>query len=103
MRDPLEAALAYAGWGWAVFPLHAVVDGRCSCRRAACAHPAKHPVTRHGLLEATRDPARIRLWWARWPWANIGVATGAASGLVVVDVDPRSGGADSLARLEALM
>jgi hypothetical protein len=72
-------------------------------RRAGCAHPAKHAVTRHELREATSDSARIRSWWGRWPWANIGVATGATSGLLVIDVDPRSGGTDSPARLESLM
>jgi hypothetical protein len=99
----LTDALGYAGRGWAVFPLHTMLAGRCSCRRLDCAHPAKHPVTRHGLLEATSDPGRIRSWWGRWPWANIAVATGARSGVVVIDVDPRSGGTISLARLEALM
>ena len=100
---PLDPALGYAGRGWTVFPLHSMLDGGCSCRRPGCPHPAKHPVTRHGLLEATTDLDVIRRWWGRWPWANIGVATGAASGLVVVDVDPRSGGTESLARLQALM
>jgi hypothetical protein len=80
-----------------------MLTGRCSCRRPGCAHPAKHPVTRHGLLEATTEPDRIRSWWQRWPWANIGVATGAVSGLLVIDVDARSGGTDSLARVQALL
>jgi hypothetical protein len=103
VNPPADAALGYATWGWAVFPLHTILAGRCSCRRPACAHPAKHPVTRHGLLEATTDPARVRGWWGRWPWANIGVVTGAVSGLVVLDVDPAKGGAESLARLQSLM
>lgn len=99
---PLGAALAYAARGWAVFPLHAWRAGRCSCRRD-CPHPAKHPLTRHGFHDATTDEPIIRSWWGRWPWANVGVATGARSGLVVVDVDPRSGGTESLDRLQSLM
>jgi len=39
-------------------------------------------------------------WFARWPDANVGVVTGAISGLVVVDVDPRHDGDAGLAELE---
>lgn len=46
--------------------------------------------------------AEIRRWWRRWPGANVGVVTGAVSGLVVLDVDPRHGGGASLATLEAM-
>jgi hypothetical protein len=52
---------------------------------------------------ASTDPAVIRAWWDRWPWANVGLATGACSGLVVIDVDPASGGSESLSRLQSLM
>ena len=99
-QRPLAAALAYAARGWAVFPLHSILSGRCSCRRDDCPHPAKHPLARHGLHDATTDEVTIRSWWDRRPWANIGVATGAPSGIVVIDVDPRSGGHRSLTRLE---
>jgi len=53
----------------------------------------------------TRAPAgidEIEDWWRRWPQANLGVVTGAASGLVVLDVDPRHGGGDALAQLESI-
>jgi len=99
---PLPAALDYAARGWAVFPLHSMVSGRCSCRRD-CSHPAKHPIARHGVREATTDEGTIRSWWDRWPWANVGVATGADSRIVVIDVDPANGGTHSLTNLQALM
>jgi hypothetical protein len=41
-------------------------------------------------LDATTDPDQIEQWWSRRPDANIGVATGAASGFCVVDIDPRN-------------
>jgi putative DNA primase/helicase len=53
------------------------------------------------VKDATTDETIVRQWWARWPDANVGVATGAASGLVVLDVDPRNGGDESLRDLEA--
>jgi Bifunctional DNA primase/polymerase, N-terminal len=45
-------------------------------RGAACDRPAKHPLVRHGVKEATTDPDRIGRWWRRWPKANLGLATG---------------------------
>jgi hypothetical protein len=99
----IRSANLYAARGWAVFPLHSMIAGRCSCRHDRCPHPAKHPLARHGLHDATTDPKTIRGWWDRWPWANIGVATGKVSGIVVLDVDPTHGGTESLACLQSLM
>jgi len=42
----------------------------------------------------------VEEWWRRWPHANVGVVTGRVSGIVVLDVDPRSGGALALGALE---
>jgi hypothetical protein len=90
-------ALALVADGFRVLPLHAVVDGQCTCRRADCASKGKHPATMRGVHDATTDEATIRRWFAGAP-RNIGIATGA--GLVVVDVDPRNGGDETIARLE---
>jgi hypothetical protein len=91
-----DTALGYAARGWHVFPLHTWRDGRCSCGNGGCPRPAKHPRTRHGLKEASIDSATIHAWWTRWPDANIAIATGAVSGIVVIDIDPRHGGPTSL-------
>lgn len=82
-----EAALGYAQRGWHVFPLHGIVNGACTCGRRDCSSPGKHPLVRRGLYEATTDPKQIQSWWRRWRSANIGIATGAESGIVVIDVD----------------
>ena len=39
------------------------------------------------------------LWWRWWPSANVGIATGVASGLLVLDIDPRNGGDASYEQL----
>lgn len=87
----LDAALRNAERGWPVLPLHTVADGRCSCGNVECESPSKHPRTAHGVKDAVTHEAQIRNWWERWPNANIGIATGAKSGLVVVDVDGPKG------------
>ena len=93
-------AQAYASYGLPVFPLHNVTGGICSCG-AGCETPGKHPRTKHGFKDATMDVDQIKRWWKRWPDANIGVATGADVGLVVVDVDVRNDGHISLLELES--
>ncbi|QBS38740.1 DNA primase (plasmid) [Thermaerobacter sp. FW80] len=99
-----KAALFYAErLGWAVFPVHSIRGGRCTCGNPSCDSPGKHPVARlapHGVKDATKDPDIIRRWWTRAPWANVAVATGAASGFIVLDVDGEAG-EDSLEALVA--
>ena len=52
-----------------------------------CAPGGKNPLTGHGFHDATADLRQVESWWRRFPAANIGMPTGAASGVVVVDVD----------------
>ena len=87
----LEAALDYAGRGWLVIPLHTPAADGCSCGRADCTSVGKHPRTRNGSKDGSRDPAVIRAWWKKWPNANVGIATGPGSGLLVLDVDGKAG------------
>jgi len=74
-KQLLNAALEYAEQGWHVFP---------------CGVKSKKPITKHGLLDASTDPAQIRAWWEATPQANIGIACG-PSNLVVVDLDGEQG------------
>jgi hypothetical protein len=79
-----EAAVTYSGgWDWAVFPLRP--DG-------------KEPVTERGFHDASQDSATAVEIWSRRPTWNVGVATGAVSGLVVIDVDP--GGDETIQALK---
>jgi len=69
-----QAATRYAAAGVPVFP---------------CVPGEKRPLTVHGFHDATTDPRQICAWWTRSPMANIGIPTGAASDVEVVDVDRR--------------
>lgn len=70
--DPAAAARQYAEAGIPVFP---------------CTAGGKRPLTTHGFHDASTNPSQVARWWARWPHANVGMPTGNASGLEVVDVD----------------
>lgn len=85
---------------WPVLPLHTIIDGgKCSCRKSNCASPGKHPRNHNGLSGASRSPVQIGQWWREWPDASVGIATGEAANLTVLDVDPAHGGMESLASL----
>lgn len=95
-----KAALIYAQkFGWSVLPLHSVENGVCTCGKVDCQSPGKHPLTKNGVKDATRDLTTIGKWWRQWPWANVGIATGATSRFFVLDVDGETG-AESLRDLE---
>ena len=79
----LHTALRLAQKGLAVFP---------------CRPHDKRPATANGLKDATTDPEAIAAWWQQDPNFNIAIATGAASGVFVVDVD----GIDAEAALRRL-
>jgi len=51
-------------------------------------------------MSASNDTEQVERWAAQFPGCNIGVATGRGSGFIVLDVDPRHGGNESLTELE---
>ena len=92
--------LAYAEIGWHTFLVHGIqADGCCTCGKPECKAPGKHPVFPGKNRGATIDPVQIRREGMKHPGANIGVHLG-LSRLVCIDVDPRNGGNETLARLE---
>jgi putative DNA primase/helicase len=95
----LDRALAYARCGLHVFPLYSTRDGRCTCGHDCGKNAAKHPRVKGGYKVATVDARQIEAWWHKWPDANVGIATGSISGIVVIDID----GAEGLASLQEIV
>jgi Bifunctional DNA primase/polymerase, N-terminal len=89
-----DAVLAYARLGYRVLPLHHPIQPAganpgsqlgCSCGDRGCGSVGKHPLTPHGLYDATDDPDQLAWWWRRWPQANIGLVTGEVADALDVD------------------
>jgi len=68
----LEAALAHARLGFRIFP----VSPR-----------DKRPLVKGWGSAASAEEAQVSAWWSRWPHAMIGLPTGAANCLWVLDLD----------------
>jgi hypothetical protein len=71
----VEFALFYARMSWPVFPLHGKIPFKDS----------------QGYKDATTNREQIQTWWSQHPTANIGLATGERSGIIVLDIDPPEG------------
>jgi Bifunctional DNA primase/polymerase, N-terminal len=86
--------------GVGVFPVQWIKkDGKCSCGKKDCKDPGKHPLTAHGLSEATTDLEQIDRWAAKWPKANWAMVPG--DKYVITDRDLyKEAGATSSAALE---
>ncbi|QEM41626.1 DNA primase/polymerase [Gordonia phage Forza] len=85
------------------YPISTGENGQCSCGEATCDSKAKHPHARTGFhtdsdqqIRSERDAQNS---WDERPW-NICVLLGRDKGLFVFDVDARSGGLESLAKLK---
>lgn len=89
MHTPIikQEALEYAEKEWPVLPI---------------VPNAKNPLTTHGFKDATTDPNRITNWFTKYPTANVGIATGIESGLVVFDLDVKNGKDGVTALLDAV-
>ena len=81
-----QAALDYLHRGWSVIPM------RKRDKRPAI------PWQKFQTERATEQ--ELHDWFDRRQGYNVGIVTGSVSGLVVLDVDPRHGGKDSLRNLE---
>ncbi len=86
----VDAVLFFANKGIRVIPLHTVINGICTCRKAEkCRTPGKHPMHKNWQEEATTDAEKIKRMWTANPHANIGLAMG--NGLIGIDIDVKNG------------
>lgn len=77
MRETAEAALGYLRRGWSVIPLRP---------------KDKRPLLAWQRFQSARSTeAELASWWMLQPEANVGVVTGAISGVVVLDLDGEAG------------
>lgn len=82
-----RAAHEYRRLGWSVIPIRT---------------REKVPLVAWETYQSRRaSEAEIDAWFQRHPDANIGIVTGEISNLVVLDIDPQHGGAQSLDELES--
>lgn len=104
MTDSMHAlATSYVANGWPVFPTRAAPEESVDQRTGeVITLKAKTPNTPRGLKDATTVPHIVDAWWGRkYPGAMVGIPTGTSIGAWVLDVDPKSGGYETLADLEA--
>lgn len=100
--NPIERALLLARGGLAVFPLRPNKRPFDNVTVAAAIGIPTPQEGQGGAKLATRDEAAISRLWTALPGAQIGIATGAVSGgLIVLDVD-RKNGRDGLQTLSGL-
>lgn len=100
--DPmLDVALSYIERQWPVFPCRAYDEEIVDQYGAIEILATKTPLTSNGFRGASKTERIVRELWKRNPGALIGVPTGAPIGCWVLDIDPKHGGPETLAALEA--
>lgn len=83
-----EAALRYLSIGWSPIPLAPFDDSGFPQDRRG-----KQPLLKGWQRFSKKLPSeeQIKSWWRQWPNANVGIACGPASGILVLDVDGEEG------------
>lgn len=103
---PLETALFYNGHGLPVFPCRECAEEIIDRKTGEIITLGeKTPRLGNGFLGASKYKRIIERWWKDWPNSVVGLPTGAASGVMVLDIDNKPGGAngfDWLAEMVAL-
>ena len=92
MRSRDEDLKIYLEKQWKLLDIWEINEsGECACERENCHAPGKHPVKGPDFARVYRSTLPLR--------HNVGVLCG--EGFCVLDIDPRNGGNETLAALEA--
>ncbi|MEM8549173.1 MAG: DUF3987 domain-containing protein [Verrucomicrobiota bacterium] len=99
-----KALTAIDRLGVKIIPLHGIrPNGSCTCGEAGCSSPGKHPNPKYapkGVNSPKLLLGKLLRILKKEPYTNLAVATGGEARLIVLDVDKRSGGLESLDALQ---
>jgi hypothetical protein len=108
MTTHLNEALRLAELGWAVFALGPTGRPYPNCKPCRETCPTAREMAAcpcllcHGCYAGTTAPEAVTAMWEALPHSLIGIATGAVSGLVVLDFDTHTANRNGLASIPTL-
>lgn len=91
----------YSKLGWKLLPCHGITNGKCNCGdlHHDSSDAGKHPLLTDWNHKSTGNSETLNEWFGAHTGNNVAVNC-RASGLVVIDIDPRNGGDESFLQLE---
>lgn len=105
MSDIFQAIEEFRDAGLRVTPLHIIKQGRCGCESesehwdgVACKAIGKHPMRPKWTGQLKIDDGAVALW--RSTYAGHGMGWVLDDQHIVIDIDPRNGGNESLKQLQ---
>lgn len=102
MSDLFQHAIDYLDAGLRLIPLHPIVGNKCGCEKEIghpCKAIGKHPLRSNWLHQPLIDPATLDIWQDNYQCSGLGWALDHDH--IVLDVDARSGGLESLEKLQS--
>jgi hypothetical protein len=94
-----ENAEDYLEAGMRLIPLHPIINGHCGCGEPECKAVGKHPLRSNWQLQSLVDSATVRDVWGDAYGCN-GLGWALDKDHIVLDIDPRNGGIESLKTLQ---
>lgn len=92
-------AIDYLEAGLRLIPIHPITNGKCSCGNENCQASGKHPLRSNWQNQRLVDSATLDDVWRDVYKCN-GLGFALDQDHIVLDVDPRNGGTESLAELQ---
>lgn len=94
-----ETAIDYLDAGLRLIPIHPVISGKCSCGNENCQAKHKHPLRSNWQNQRLVDTATLHdVWNDVYHCQGLGWALDKDH--IVIDVDPRNGGTESLSAMQ---